>query len=99
LLLLLIFLVVLLALLVSTGSNADKANAKMTVHAQVDTLSRIQSNADLLEACVGVNLGLDSKDGLEQLLEDSLAVLGECSLNLDALLRCLDFHTLRCLIR
>lgn len=58
-----------------------------------------ESNVYLVETRVGVDLGLDGKDGVEQLVEDSLAVLGECSLNLDALLLRLNLHTVRCLIR
>lgn len=58
-----------------------------------------ESDVYLVETRVGVDLGLDGKDGVEQLVEDSLAVLGECSLNLDALLLRLNLHTVRCLIR
>lgn len=54
---------------------------------------------DLVETRVGVDLGFNGEDSIEQLVEDSLAVLGECSLNLDALLLRLNLHTLRCLIR
>lgn len=58
-----------------------------------------ESDVYLVETRVGVDLGLDGKDGVEQLMKDSLAVLGECSLNLDALLLRLNLHTVRCLIR
>jgi len=54
---------------------------------------------DLVKASVGVNLGLDSVNGLQELLKDRLAVLGECGLDLDALLLSLDFDTVCCLVR
>lgn len=54
---------------------------------------------NLVKASVGMDLGLDSVNGLQELLKDRLAVLGECGLDLDALLLSLDFDTVCCLVR
>lgn len=53
----------------------------------------VLSRCGSVEAGVGVDLGLDSVDSLEQLLEHCIAVLGKSSFNLYTLLFSLDLDT------
>lgn len=83
---------------VSLGSAVEDRCRYIEYHDR-GRASKKRVQLDLVETRVGVDLGLDGEDGVEQLVEDSLTVLGECSLNLDALLLRLNLHTVRCLIR